>query len=497
MTGGAIRRECYSFNEGVCKWVPNCRYRHVCSSCGGEHSELRCGKPKETSRQGEPSGKGNDAGITGRNAAMAKTLRSFLQWVSVQESGYNSMVHYLDDFLFSGALFGVPLADQKTEGPTTCLSFLGIFINSLTMECSLPLEKVNDLRGELAALAARRVSLRRLQSILGKLAFACRIIPMGRIFCRRIALATVGIKQPHHFARITASIREDAVVWVAFSGSFNGRALIHTCSQSNIQLALFTDASGAHGFGAYFRDKWCAAAWPEKWIEAGLTKNLAFLELFPIIVSVCMCGEDLKDRHVIFFSDNMAVVHAVNNITSSSIPVIRLLRHLVLACLRLNICFRAKHVPGIDNSIADALSRFQWGRFRQLAPQAAATGEQFPLTLWELGAESALVGPEIVLFHVGGNDLGYIPIKRLVRDMKRDISGWRERFPGIIVIWWEMVKRREWRNARVNKLGWISLRRHELEESNADAFFLEDGEHLTEIGLELLMLKFKEGVQRA
>ncbi|KAM4652167.1 LOW QUALITY PROTEIN: uncharacterized protein O3C94_014521 [Discoglossus pictus] len=316
------------------------------------------------------------------------------------------MVHYLDDFLFVvpgeqevcahllatfsrvAHSFGVPLADQKTEGPTTCLSFLGIFINSLTMECSLPMEKVMDLRGELAALVgARRVSLRRLQSILGKLAFACRIIPMGRIFCRRIALATFGIKQPHHFAKITASIREDATVWVAFLESFNGKALIHTSCQSNIQLALFTDASGAHGFGAYFREKWCAAAWPKNWIEAGLTKNLAFLELFPIIVSVCMWGEDLKNKHVIFFSDNMAVVHTVNNITSSSIPVIRLLRHLVLACLHLNICFRAKHVPGHDNSIADALSRFQWGRFRQLAPQAAATGEQFPLTLWELGAE--------------------------------------------------------------------------------------------------------------
>ncbi|KAM4663361.1 uncharacterized protein O3C94_011588 [Discoglossus pictus] len=315
------------------------------------------------------------------------------------------MVHYLDNSLFMGPRgqevwahllatfsrvahsFGVLLADQKTEGPTTCLSFLGILINSLMMECSLTLGKVIDLRGKLAALAgARRVSLRRLQSILGMLAFACRIIPMGRIFCHRIALATVGIKQPHHFARITASIREDAAVWVTFLESFNSRALIHKCSQSNIQLALFTGASGAHGFGAFFRDKWCAAAWPEKWNEAGLTKNLAFLELFPIIVSVCMWGEDLKDRHVIFFSDNMAVVHAVN-ITSSSIPVIRLLRHLVLACLPLNICFRAKHVPGIDNSIADALSRFQWGRFSQLAPQAAATGEQFPLTLWELGAE--------------------------------------------------------------------------------------------------------------
>jgi hypothetical protein len=39
-------------------------------------------------------------------------------------------------------------------------------------------------------------------------------------------------------------------------------------------------------------------------------------------------------------------------------------RRLVLACLKFNILFRAKHVPGAKNTLADALSRLQVSKFR-------------------------------------------------------------------------------------------------------------------------------------
>ena len=43
-------------------------------------------------------------------------------------------------------------------------------------------------------------------------------------------------------------------------------------------------------------------------------------------------------------------------------------RQLVLICLRNNIVFKAKHVPGSRNALADALSRFQVQTFQRLAP---------------------------------------------------------------------------------------------------------------------------------
>ena len=43
-------------------------------------------------------------------------------------------------------------------------------------------------------------------------------------------------------------------------------------------------------------------------------------------------------------------------------------RKLVLVCLNYNICFKAKHVRGLQIKLADSLSRLQLQTFKQLAP---------------------------------------------------------------------------------------------------------------------------------
>ena len=41
---------------------------------------------------------------------------------------------------------------------------------------------------------------------------------------------------------------------------------------------------------------------------------------------------------------------------------------MVLICLTHNILFKAKHIPGVHNKLADSLSRLQVYQFRQIAP---------------------------------------------------------------------------------------------------------------------------------
>ncbi|KAE8597602.1 hypothetical protein XENTR_v10016529 [Xenopus tropicalis] len=246
------------------------------------------------------------------------------------------------------------------------------------------MDKVIKLKEEEYARQARKVTLKQLQSLLGKLNFACRIIPMGRVFSRRLPLATAGVRQPHHFIRLNQGHKSDLTVWSNFLQDFNGKVYWLENTVENSEISLFTDAVGSTGFGAFFAGKWCMANWPQEWAKGRLTSNLAFLELFPIVVAVELWGQALSNKSVLFRSDNMAVVLAVNNLTSSSRPVLSLLRHLVLRCLQLNIKFRAKHIPGEINEIADALSRFQWDRFRFLAPEAEQEGERCPDIVWRV-----------------------------------------------------------------------------------------------------------------
>ncbi|KAM4675988.1 uncharacterized protein O3C94_008624 [Discoglossus pictus] len=124
--------------------------------------------------------------------------------------------------------------------------------------------------------------------------------------------------------------------------------------------------------------------------------------------------------------------------------------------------------------------------------------------------------PTIIIIHAGGNDLGAVPMRRMLKVMKRDVESWTKKFPGTFLIWSEMIKRRSWRNARdpvgldkarqkinqqlssfIRKLGFIAIRYKEFEPAGADDFFSPDKVHLTEMGLELVTLEFRESAVRA
>ena len=81
-----------------------------------------------------------------------------------------------------------------------------------------------------------------------------------------------------------------------------------------------------------------------------------------------MAGISWANSSVCFFTDNEALVTIINKQTSREPSVMVLMRKLVLSCLRYNIQFTARHVPGRDNTLADKLSRCQVDEFLTLAP---------------------------------------------------------------------------------------------------------------------------------
>lgn len=177
-------------------------------------------------------------------------------------------------------------------------------------------------------------------------------------------------------------------MWHTFLESYNGRSVWMEGPVSNCDMDLVTDAAGSTGYGAFFQGQWSAEAWPDFWVEAGFTRNLVLLELFPVVLAVELWGERWRNLKIRLNCDNMGVVQVINRLSASSPPVIRLLRHLVLRCLQINVFLYAVHIPGVDNTLADSLSRFQWDRFRELAPAAETEGIPCPGWLWETVLES-------------------------------------------------------------------------------------------------------------
>ena len=110
--------------------------------------------------------------------------------------------------------------------------------------------------------------------------------------------------------------------------------------------------------------EWCYGKWPNQWLH----RNIAILEFYPIVLSVCLWGHKIQNHCILFFTDNESLVHVINKQSCQDKSLMFFVRKLVLACLKYNILFKAKHIPGIHNKLADCLSRFQVQTFKQLAP---------------------------------------------------------------------------------------------------------------------------------
>ena len=81
-------------------------------------------------------------------------------------------------------------------------------------------------------------------------------------------------------------------------------------------------------------------------------------------------GNEWAGKRITFHSDNQAVVGALNKCRSPSLAINALIRKLAVIACKVSFAFNAVHVPGVENGIADALSRFQMPRFCALAPDA-------------------------------------------------------------------------------------------------------------------------------
>ena len=159
------------------------------------------------------------------------------------------------------------------------------------------------------AIRRKKVTLQELQSLLGLLNFACAVVKPGRAFLRRLIDLTLGIRSAHLLIRLTSEAKADLRLWLFFLSKFNGKSFFLLDEWFNShKLNLFTDASGALGFGAIFGTHWCYGRWPNEWAYT----NIATLEFFPIVLSLFLWSHEMKNRCILFFTDNEALVHVIN-----------------------------------------------------------------------------------------------------------------------------------------------------------------------------------------
>ena len=291
-----------------------------------------------------------------------------LEWCVVQQ-GVRLIYHYLDDYVVLGSpgteecgnyLFilqrvchelGVPLAPEKQDGPAEVLTFLGIEIDTIRQELRLPVEKLQRLLQMVNEWERRKACTRReLESLIGILQHACKVIRPGCSFlCRAISLLSI-TKQPHHHIRLNAEFRSDIRWWKASATNWNGAAIMAIPEQHSLHLT--SDASGSWGCGAWHATHWFQLEWAPETRDW----NIAAKELLPIVIAAVILGHLWRGRQVVARCDNAAVVAVLNSRYSKDKHMMHLLRCAFFAEAYRNFKLAAVHLPGTRNVLADDLS---------------------------------------------------------------------------------------------------------------------------------------------
>lgn len=332
---------------------------------------------------------------------------NFLQWLTEVRSGLATLDHYLDDFIFMGSEhtqdcaalmsvfsdtcseLGVPIAEDKTMGPTTVLPFLGFIIDTVLQLVIIPKEKLEKLYCHLIPmLSKRKMLVKDLESVTGLLSYCARAIPSVRAFIRRFydLIASIKNKKPYYRVKLNKEVKADVQMLLFFLDNFNGHCFFpdRMWLTSNC-LQLFTDASGNPelGCGSYYQGHWAQLAWPPSIKNSPLIRNLAYLEMIPVLLAVHLWGNFLRNKRILLQIDNLALVSILNKSSSKDKNIMALVRQFVLMSMLYNIHFKAVHIISSDNKLADSLSRFQMDKFRLLAPSADLLPTPIPAEFWQ------------------------------------------------------------------------------------------------------------------
>jgi hypothetical protein len=198
---------------------------------------------------------------------------------------------------------GVPIADHKRDSPTTCLTYLGIEVDTVAFQLRLPQDKLLRLQSLLAEWGDRKVcGWRELESLIGILNHACKVVRSGRFFLRHMLVILHGVPvhptRPHSI-RLNRTFCSDHMWWRTFAAEWNGISFLSPPSCLP-QLQLTSDASGSWGCGAWHGRKWFQLQWDERSAALPIMVN----ELLPIVVACAVWGPVWGSHQVVCRYDN-------------------------------------------------------------------------------------------------------------------------------------------------------------------------------------------------
>ena len=258
--------------------------------------------------------------------------------------GYDLMIVYLDDWLILGpdkdscklALnellnllrdLGFSISYNKVFPPTTSLVCLGIFIDSMEVTISLPSEKVGELEALISHFANSKQSTKRqLQSLAGKLNWACQVVRGGRTYLRRVLDNSSVLAKPQHKVILTDDLQADIAWWSTYFLHFHGRTISACAKRDTMAIEVYSCTKAS---GIVADNDWLYTDW-EADFPTVANMHINFKEALSVLLAARRWGDTWAGKEVIVFSDNQAAVGMLNKGSTANPSMMHALRELFL-----------------------------------------------------------------------------------------------------------------------------------------------------------------------
>ena len=282
------------------------------------------------------------------------------------------VLSYLDDFIgvapaarasrdydYCGSLLTELVLQEspsKAFPPSTCMTCLGVQVNTVEVTLSVTPERLKELKLLLSHWLTKKSAIKsELQSLIGKLSFVSKCVCQSRLFLTRILALLRTLKRNYHHIRLSRELYRDIHWWLRFNRVYNGISVIPTSEWSSPDAIFATDTclSGCGGLTCrqYFHTEFPPGV-TDKFL------SIHHLEVLAILLAVRLWGHQWRSLRILVQCDNAAVVSSLNSGRVQDPLLASCLREgwFLAALNEFELC--AVHLPSADNSLADLLS--QW-----------------------------------------------------------------------------------------------------------------------------------------
>ena len=280
------------------------------------------------------------------------------------------LLNYVDDFVGAELMeaaqvsyevfgrllesLGVQESLSKAVAPSPVIEFLGVGFDAVAGTMFVTEGCQQELLQELDTWRGKSVfSRKELESLIGKLQFITSCVRPGRVFMARLLNTLRGMPR-EDVSNVDEQLLKDIEWWRVYLPLYNGVSILWPVCEVEPNKWISTDAcltgiGGTFGKCRYFRYRL-----PPQWRG----KNIAYLEMWAVIVTLKVWGSKLKGMRIVMNCDNEAVVQVVNRGKSWDLFLQAALHEVVFLLATEEVELRLQYIRSSENTLPDWLSRW-------------------------------------------------------------------------------------------------------------------------------------------